>query len=57
MMPSTPPNLKNRWTMQTIPDPCLEQALILQAITPCTKEAVWLCETKQAVVIIISFFY
>ena len=30
--------VKNRWPMRTIPDPFLERALILQAITPCAKK-------------------
>ena len=38
--------VKNRWPMRTIPDPFLERALILQAITPCAKKAVWLRETR-----------
>ena len=38
--------VRNRWSMQTITDPFLERALILQVITPCAKKVVWLCETK-----------
>ena len=40
--------VKNRWPMLTIPDTFLERALILQAITPCAKKAVWLHETRLA---------